>query len=118
MAKVISKLLNGYLKNYGFNSIQGGLFGRHYLTSDEQNVIIDHLRKGNPVILLVHGTVKLVDGRSSFKSYGNHFITLLGINEKNQIMVGDPGDINDNGYSTMESLNNTSRADSYFLVSK
>lgn len=88
------------------------------MSSETQNKIINHLKKGNPVIVLVHGYVKLVDGKTSHKAYDSHYITLLGINEKNEIMVGDPGNSHVDGYTTINLLSNTSNADCYFLVSK
>ena len=104
--------VRGYLEHYGFkvsketggNSVEG------------KNKIISHLKSGNPVILLVQGTVKLANGGSY--SYGSHYITLLGIDEKNQVFVGDPGSWTTDGYSTMDILSSGATISDYFLINK
>ena len=46
--------------------------------------VIEHLKTGQPVIVLLHG------GLAGNVTYEGHYITLLGINSQGQIFLGDP----------------------------
>lgn len=46
--------------------------------------VINHLQSGQPVIVLLHGH------RAGGRSYGGHYVTLLGMNGQGQIFLGDP----------------------------
>ena len=105
----------GYLKHYGLSYEHTG-HGSYVFVEQDKTRIINHLKGGNPVILLIHRPVVLVDGSTSGTS--DHYITLLGINEKNEVFVGDPGSSNTDGWTTMENLCNLSKATNYFLISK
>lgn len=102
----------GYLNHYGYNASLKG----NANNGAAKNEIISHLKAGNPVILLVHGTVRLLNGGSY--SYGSHYITLLGVNEQNQVYVGDPGSYTTDGYTTMDLLTSGVSIENYILVSK
>lgn len=107
--------VKGYLKKYGMNVEQKGNYGVT-IRKNQQDEIINHLKGGNPVILLVQGPVILSNGGRY--NYTSHYITLLGINENNEVFVGDPGSRNTDGYTTINSLTNNSRACVYYLISK
>ncbi|MBR3255627.1 MAG: C39 family peptidase [Clostridia bacterium] len=104
-----------YLNHYGFNYKDGGSWAST-INSSSQNEIINHLKSGKPVILLVHGTVSTDVGRGG--PYTSHYITLLGINDKNKVFVGDPGSSWNHSYTTMDNLVNNAHPDKYFLVSR
>ena len=72
---------------------------KYTISKDE---IIQHLKEGNPVILNISSGYKVVVGRSS---YDGHYVTLLGLNSKGEIMLGDPagGGIN-NGYFSEDQI--------------
>lgn len=72
---------------------------KYTISKDE---IIQHLKEGNPVILNISAASDVIVGRSA---YDGHYVTLLGINSKGEIMLGDPagGGIN-NGYFSEDEI--------------
>lgn len=72
---------------------------KYTISKDE---IIQHLKEGNPVILNIYAASDVIVGRSA---YDGHYVTLLGINSKGEIMLGDPagGGIN-NGYFSEDEI--------------
>ena len=105
----------GYLKHYGLNYECAGNYN-YVFTDQDKNKVIKHVKSGKPVILLIHRPVVLVDGSTSGTT--DHYVTLLGINSKNELFVGDPGSSNTDGWTTIENLCNLSKASCYFLISK
>lgn len=102
-----------YVMHYGFRAVSksGGE------NASAKAEIINHLKSGNTVILLMSGNVKLINGQS-YNYDLPHFITLLGINDKNEVFIGDPGSWQTDGYSTMDLLAAYTNITDYILVSK
>lgn len=95
--------VKGYLEKYGLNVTMKGSYGTN-VNSSQKNEILNHLRKGKPVVVLMRGNLTLSNGGSYH--YDGHYITLLGINEKNEVYVGDPGSWTTDGYTTIDRISN------------
>ena len=52
--------------------------------SASKEEVLEHLRSGQPVIVLLHGN------RAGNITYGGHYVTLLGVNNQGEIFLGDP----------------------------
>ena len=71
-------VLKQALESYGLNC--------KMLTNSKKQAVIDHLKSGGTVIMLIHNSSI---GKSNHK-YGGHYVTLLGIDESGKIFLGDP----------------------------
>lgn len=98
-----TEAVRGYLQKYGLNVTMKGLYGTN-INSSQKNEILNHLKQGKPVLVLMRGNLTLSNGGSY--NYDGHYITLLGINEKNEVYVGDPGSWTTDGYTTLDRISN------------
>lgn len=109
--------LTSQCSHYGYtcdnNSVFNSWLGDFDLTgsfvnaksSDAMSKIVEHLKSGMPVIYNIHGTLTLNDGESNDYSANGHFITLLGLDDDDNIFVGDP--YGKDGYATQQNITNS-----------
>ena len=107
---------NGVIANHAKYFTNRGLKtqGPKTVTSSSKQEIINHLKKGGTILALMH------NGYVGGHFYEGHFIALLGINDKNEIFIGDPGQFNNptDGWYSIDNVLNTVKVDNYLLVSK
>jgi hypothetical protein len=95
-----------------FDILTGILNDRGINTSPARSrqAIIDHLRSGNPVLLHVsHRTV-------GDQGYDGHYVTLLGINDQDQIFLGDPKFATNCKYHDLDKVLPQNYRDSAYLI--
>ena len=118
--------LKNFMTEYGLTVVNGSYSGNTYrggrLGKEGQKEIVDNLKQENPVLVLVHGSNNsaILSGNPKSAKYTGHYLTLLDINEKGEIFVGDPGSLSwgtdTNGWHTLDELINNTKIDQYLLV--
>ena len=84
--------------------------------STSANRILQHLKEGKPVILNIGGTLVLNDGTSNDYSAYGHFITLLGLDSRENVFVGDP--YGADNYTKMKNISNSGPKGFYLIEEK
>ena len=67
-------------------------YGVSYKKMSSKEEMIEELKKGNPVVYHVN------NGTVGDKYYSGHYVSLLGVNENDQIFLADPGSTHNSGY--------------------
>ena len=106
-------VFNKYLEEFGLTctGYEVGSF-----SDEDANRIIEHLKKGQPIIFNYQGMLQLNAG-NGFDSGPGHFVTLLGLDNNNNIYVGNPA-WGCSGYTSMRLIKQTPIIKRYYLVTK
>lgn len=80
--------MNYYIKEFAKYGIES-----HYVESNLQEVAIENLKAGRPILIHVQKGIPV-----GSKGYSGHYMTLLGMNSSGQIFLGDPGSTTNSGY--------------------